>query len=657
MKKRTRRQFLHDAGVTGFTIAALPSWLKPFGKSDRVPNIVLIYADDQGYADLGCYGAKGFTTPNIDSIAAQGIRFTSFYVSQAVCSASRASLLTGCYSERVGIQGALNPNAVIGLSSEEETIASVLKKAGYATAILGKWHLGHHREFLPLQHGFDEYFGLPYSNDMWPVDFDGKPATTSAKAAYPPLPLIEANDVLREIKTLADQDQLTTLYTERAVRFIEKHRKRPFFLYLPHSMPHVPLGVSGKFKGKSKQGMYGNVIMEIDWSVGEILRTLKKDGLENDTIVMYASDNGPWLNFGNHAGSAGPLREAKGTMWEGGCRVPCVVRWPGKIPAGKVCSNIASTIDILPTLAAIAGAHLPKNRIDGVNIIPLLLGEKNVNPRNHFFYYYGGELQAVREGRWKLHFPHRYRSYKGVQPGNDGKPGPYATGETGIELYDLESDVGETTNVAVNHPDVVERLKTLAQRAREDLGDRLTGATGSGIRQPGRKGGTKKTTVKHLAVGKEIRLGWKPSSLYAGGGDRALIDGVRGSIDHQDGAWQGFEGEDLDVDIDLGSAYALKRITCGFLESQGSWIFHPSLVQFEISADGQTFDLLQRVKIPAERPSNEPAVKDVAADVPEGRMVRFVRVKAESIRICPPWHAGAGSKAWLFSDEIVIEER
>ncbi|KPK78141.1 MAG: arylsulfatase [Phycisphaerae bacterium SM23_30] len=461
-----------------------------FGGGDkRPPNVVIIFTDDQGYADVGCYGAKGYTTPHLDRMAREGMRFTSFYVSQAVCSASRVSLLTGCYANRVSILGALGPGAQHGLHPEEETIAEVLKKKGYAAGIFGKWHLGHHREFLPLQHGFDEYLGVPYSNDMWPIGYDGKPAPEGAKAGYPFLPLIDGNEKVTEIRTLQDQDTLTTRYTERAVKFIEKNKDRPFFLYVPHSMVHVPLGVSDKFRGKSEQGMYGDVMMEIDWSVGQILRSLERYKLAENTLVIFTSDNGPWLNFGNHAGSAFPLREGKGTMWEGGVRVPCLMRWPGHIPSGRVCDEMAATIDLLPTLAAIAGAPLPKNKIDGVSLLPLLEGREGANPRDHYFYYYGRELRCVRQGKWKLHFPHSHRSYAGVAPGRDGLPGPYAQGQTGLELYDLEDDISETKNVADKYPLVVEQLKILAEAARDDLGDTLTKRNGKNVRPPGRRVG------------------------------------------------------------------------------------------------------------------------------------------------------------------------
>jgi len=482
----SRRSFLKLMGL-GTAALAFPGCAGIFraqNTSTRPPNIVMIFTDDQGYADVGCFGAEGFETPNLDEMAAEGMRFTDFHVSQAVCSASRAALMTGCYNIRVSIQGALGPQAKVGLNPGEETIAEVLKKKGYATGIVGKWHLGHHREFLPLQQGFDEYFGLPYSNDMWPHGYDGK--ALARKGNYPILRLIDGNEPTGAIETLEDQATLTTRYTERAVRFIEKNQDKPFFLYMAHSMPHVPLGVSSKFKGKSKQGMYGDVMMEIDWSVGEILKTLRKHGLDRNTLVIFTSDNGPWLNFGNHAGSAKPLREGKGTMWEGGDRVPCIMRWPGRIPAGTACNKIAATIDLLPTFAAIAGAPLPRKKIDGVNILPLLKGEKGANPRDHFFYWWGTELQFVRQGKWKLVFPHTYRSYEGVEPGKDGMPGPTAQGKTDLALYDLDNDVEERKNIVDKHPEVVERLKALAETAREELGDTLTKRQGKEVRPSGK---------------------------------------------------------------------------------------------------------------------------------------------------------------------------
>lgn len=491
-----RRDFMKAAGAgllagTGACAAGIfTSKVRRLGP----PNFVVIFTDDQGYADLGCYGAKGFSTPNLDRVAKEGLRFTSFHVSQAVCSASRSSLLTGCYANRVGIRGALGPRSKTGINASEETLAEVLKKRDYAAGVFGKWHLGCQRKFLPLQHGFDEYLGLPYSNDMWPVDYDGTPVTKEHpgtkpwKANYPPLPLIDGNEKVMEIRTLEDQATLTTRYTERAVAFIRKHKDVPFLLYVPHSMPHVPLAVSEKFKGKSEQGLYGDVIEEIDGSAGRILEAIEDAGLGECTFFVFTSDNGPWLNFGNCAGSTGPLREGKGTSWEGGTRVPCLMRWPGMLPAGKVCDAFTATLDLLPTFAGAAGAPLPEHVIDGKNLLPFLRGEAAENPRKEFFYYYpqGGkydQLQAVTDGRWKLHFPHAYRSYEGVEPGKDGYPGPYAKGKTGRALYDLWSDVGERRDVQAEHPEITARLEEMGDRAREDLGDK--DRPGKGMRPPG----------------------------------------------------------------------------------------------------------------------------------------------------------------------------
>ena len=459
-------------------------------KIEKLPNIVLIFTDDQGYGDVGSYGAIGFTTPNLDKLASEGMRFTNFYSAQAVCSASRAALLTGCYPNRIGVHGAYMPWATNGINENEITLAEMLGEKGYYCGIVGKWHLGHHEKFLPLQHGFDEYFGIPYSNDMWPVNFDGKPVTDSSEAPwkmrYPILPLIEGNEKIREIRTLEDQNEITTLYTERAVKFINENKEKPFFLYMPHSMPHVPLGVSDKFAGKSDQGMYGDVMMEIDWSVGEILKTLETLGLENNTLVIFATDNGPWLNFGNHAGTTGGLREGKGTSFEGGQRVPFIVKWPDRISNGVVCNKMAATLDVFPTLAEITSSSLPEHKIDGISILPILEGKKDANPRNHLFYYYHkNNLEAVRKGNWKLVFPHASRSYEKVLPGNDGWPGSYETIETGLELYDLRRDPGERYNVIDQYPEIVIELEALASLAKDDLGDDLTGFEGKNRRPPG----------------------------------------------------------------------------------------------------------------------------------------------------------------------------
>jgi arylsulfatase A-like enzyme len=466
---RSRREFLKalGAGSAGLGLSACGL----LGR-ERPPNIVVVFADDLGFGDLGCYGAADIATPNLDRMAAEGLRFTSFYVPQAVCSASRAALLTGCYPNRVSVLHALMPWAKNGLSAGEETIAELLRERGYVSGVFGKWHLGHLREFLPLQHGFDEYLGLPYSNDMWPVGYDGRPVgPADLKFHYPYPPIIEGNETVDYVRTPADQDRLTELYTARAVRFIAKNKDRPFFLYVPHSMPHVPLGVSAAFRGRSRRGLYGDVIEEIDASAGRILGALKEHGLDRRTLVIFLSDNGPWLNFGNHGGLAGPLREGKGTEWEGGVRIPCLVRWPGRIKPGRVSPGMAASMDILPTVAAAAGARLPRRPIDGLDLLPFLLGRAAKPPRQKLYYYYGTELHAVRSGRWKLHVPHAYPSYEGMAPGRDGFPGPTQRREIGYALYDLENDVGERTNLVELYPDVVADLVRIAEEARADLGD------------------------------------------------------------------------------------------------------------------------------------------------------------------------------------------
>jgi arylsulfatase A-like enzyme len=454
---------------------AAPSDATP-PSQDRPPNVVIIFTDDQGYADIGAFGAQGFETPNLDRMADEGRTFTDFYAAQAVCSASRAALLTGCYPNRIGIQGALGPNAKIGINEDEMTIAELLKPLGYATAIYGKWHLGDAPKFLPTRHGFDDYFGLPYSNDMWP----NHPTNPDA---YPPLPLIDGEEV---VELMPDQRNLTTWYTEHAVEFIDEHTDQPFFLYVPHSMPHVPLFVSDKFKGKSEQGMYGDVIMEIDWSVGQILDAIRRNDLDEHTLVVFTSDNGPWLSYGDHAGSAGPLREGKGTTFDGGQREPTLMRWPGRIPAGTSCAEPAMTIDLLPTIAALTGASLPDHPIDGLDISDLVLGEPGAeSPHDALYFYWGRELQAVRSGPWKLHFPHAYRSLEG-EGGTGGRPSPYVQRETDLALFNLRDDIGESLDVKADHPEVVTRLEGLADRARAELGDSATDRQGSGVRPPGR---------------------------------------------------------------------------------------------------------------------------------------------------------------------------
>ncbi|MCA8981564.1 MAG: sulfatase [Planctomycetes bacterium] len=449
------------------------------------PNVVLIYTDDQGHADVGCFGARGFATPRLDRLAEEGLKLESFYVSQATCTSSRASIRTGCYANRIGVVGAYGPNSGYGLSDDEETLAELLRERGYATSFVGKWHLGDRPRFLPTRHGYDEWFGLPYSNDMWPVDYDGRPQAESGhNPDYPPLPLMEGDRTVELVETLEDQARLTRRYTARAIEFIERSAPQgPFFLELAHSMPHVPLGISEEFRGTTEYGPYGDVIAEIDRSVGEVLDALQRAGVADRTLVVFTSDNGPWLNYGDHAGSALPLKEGKGTSWEGGCRVPCIVRFPGEIPAGTVSDQLSATIDLLPTIVEACGARAPKCAIDGVSLLSHFRDPSTPSPRTTYWYYYLNDLEAVRDGRWKLHLPHAYRSYERLTPGKGSHPGPTAVGRVSFALYDLQADPGERRDVADRHPKIVARLLELADAARAELGD---GAErGSGSRDPG----------------------------------------------------------------------------------------------------------------------------------------------------------------------------
>ena len=478
MDQISRRTFL-QATATSAAAFALPraGWGQTREEGRQPPNIVIIFTDDQGYGDVGCYGAQGFETPNLDRMAAEGMKFTDFYVAAPVCTPSRAALMTGCYPKRLGLAyRVLFPYSDTGLDPDEVTIAELLKGKGYATACVGKWHLGHHPKFLPLRQGFDYFFGTPYSNDMNNFYYPHK----NFKA--PPLPLIRQDEV---IESDPDQRYLTKRYTEEAVRFIERNKDRPFFLYLPHNMPHVPIAASERFEGKTEHGLYGDVIAEIDWSVGEILETLAKLGLDERTLVIFTSDNGAAVfpasklrgvthadPNGYRSGSVGPLRGRKNTTWEGGMREPCLMRWPGRIPAGAVCREVATAMDLLPTLAYLAGAQVSGDRIiDGKNIWPLMSGQPGAkSPHDAFFYYRDDRLQAVRSGKWKLHV---YRP--------EWKKEPH-----GPLLFDLEDDLGETTDVAAQHPDVVKRLEALAEQCREDLGDAVTGQPGKNVRAVGR---------------------------------------------------------------------------------------------------------------------------------------------------------------------------
>jgi len=451
------------------------------------PNIVIIFMDDMGYGDPDFNAGIGYRTPNMDRLASEGMRFTNFYAGQPVCTASRAAILTGCYPNRIGMYGAFSPWTKEALNPKEETIASLLKKKGYKTCMVGKWGLGSLPPFTPIHYGFDKYLGLLYSNDMWPNTSEGLPVTDTSSKLYkePLLGLYQGDKISKYIQTMEDQGQLTQEYTKFAVDFIKESKDHPFFLYLAHSMVHIPIACSPAFRGKSGVGLFGDVMEEVDWSVGQIMMTLKEAGVDKNTLIVFTSDNGPWLNYGNYSGNTAGLREGKGTSFEGGIREPCAISWPGHIPAGTVCNKIASTIDLLPTIARICNIPLPDQKIDGVNILPLLRNDPSADPRKEFVYYYHqNSLEAIRKGQWKLVFPHKSKSYKVYPPGNDGKSGRIAEVKVPMALYNLSVDPGETMDVQGQHLDIVSQLEQMADQYRKDLGDNLKGIVGNGTRPP-----------------------------------------------------------------------------------------------------------------------------------------------------------------------------
>lgn len=423
-------------------------------ESERPPNIIIIFADDLGYGDLSSYGHPTIRTPHLDQMAAEGMRFTQFYTGASVCTPSRAALLTGRLPFRSGMAGdrrrVLFPNSDGGLPQEEITIAEALKQEGYATAIVGKWHLGHLPPYLPTEHGFDTYFGIPYSNDMSPQNSPSKGAQQ-----YPPLPLMDGTAIIEEEP---DQRQLTKRYTERAQAFITENTDRPFFLYLAHAFPHIPLFASSDFEGASQRGLYGDVVEELDWSVGQVLQTVHEQGLAERTLVFFTSDNGPWRTVGDAGGSAGLLHDGKGTTWEGGMRVPTIAWWPGQVDAGVMTTGLATTMDLLPTALGLAGGTLPDDRVlDGVDLMPLLRQEVDA-VRDMVYYYRGTRLFAVRKGPWKLHFITQ-SAYVGDAPITHDPP----------LLHQLEHDPDERFNLAEKHPEVIADILAVVEVHRSTI--------------------------------------------------------------------------------------------------------------------------------------------------------------------------------------------
>lgn len=454
----TRRDFL--TGLVGSAAAAAILRSAQAAAPIR-PNIVLIYIDDMGYGDIGPFGSTKNRTPNLDRMAREGMKLTSFYAAP-VCSVSRAQVITGCYGQRVSIPGVFFPGGPNGINAEEHTVAELLRDAGYATMCVGKWHLGDQPPFLPIHHGFDHYLGLPYSNDM---------IKRAKDTGTPVVPLVRDDKVV-ELLDAAGQDELVKRYTEEAVRFVSEPRDKPFFLYLPHSAVHVPLHPGAAFRGKSGNGTYGDWVEEVDWSVGQVLDRLRELKLAENTLVIFTSDNGPWLTQGANGGEAGPLRGGKGSTWEGGVREPTVAWWPGRIAAGSTCDAVAANIDLLPTFVGLGGGTVPTDRkIDGADIAPLLLGQSKTSPREAQYYYNGYALQAVRQGPWKLAVAN--------QP---DAAGPVSASMDKPRLYNLDTDIGERTDVAAEHPEVVARLKPLAAAMAASLGN---GKPGPDVRPAG----------------------------------------------------------------------------------------------------------------------------------------------------------------------------
>lgn len=446
----------------------------------RPPNVIIIFADDMGYTDLSSYGATQWETPNLDRLGDEGVRFTNFYVPTPACSPSRAAILTGRYPLKAGVREVISPRTLRGLPESERTAAEIFRDAGYATAAIGKWHLGANPIYFPTNNGFDTWFGLPYSNDYSPSSINN-PRPHAAQ--WPRLPLIRDTTI---VEREPDQRYLTERYTQEALQVIEQHRETPFFLYLAHSMPHVPLWVSDPFQDASGDGLYGDVMTEIDASTGRIMRKLVELGLDQQTIVVFTSDNGPWLLMGDHGGTRGEFREGKATTFEGGIRMPAIIRAPGRIETGIEIDEPSIVMDLLPTLLNMSGIEIPGN-LDGIDMSSALKGEAELESDRPLFFYRSGQLRSMRKGKWKMHVPHRYVSMTeetGAVPGSGGHPGTYSRGEIGIALYDLSTDPGEVTDLKDEFPEVVHELMTHIEFARAHIGDELTDRVGSEATPP-----------------------------------------------------------------------------------------------------------------------------------------------------------------------------
>ncbi|MBK8556742.1 MAG: sulfatase-like hydrolase/transferase [Lewinellaceae bacterium] len=581
------------------------------------PNFIIFFVDDLGYGDLGCFGNPVIRTPNLDKMAAEGLKMTSFYACSPACTASRYALLTGKYPARSGFSWVLGPTSSKGMHPKEVTLAEALQDAGYATAMYGKWHLGTRKKaFMPLQNGFDDYYGLPYSNDMIPPKWGD-------------IALVQGNDTL---ELNPDQSLLTEAYTQHALAFIEKNKSQPFFLYLPYTMVHVPLHPGKAFEGKSRRGLYGDAMEEIDASVGRIRAQLEAAGLSQNTLLVFCSDNGPWLTQGINAGSAGLLRDGKGSTWEGGLRVPGIACWPGTIQAGQQWSETASTIDLYRTFCSLGQARFGDHQPDGQDLSNFILGEgpaPEYSQRTFFYYGPGNRLQAVRKGFWKLHIitnSQLQRQYFDKSP-------PL--------LFNLDQDPGEWYELSDAFPEVVNDLLAEISRHQQALGN-----------SPGYWDQERNAArIYHKAFGKTVRFVTPPHENYPN--PIALTDGWLESPEEFNHL-AGFRGDSMCCILDLDSIQSVQKVQIGFLQETQSWIFLPSKVGLEYSTDGHHWTALA---------SKQPDFPQTERSVRQGFQwtftapiqARFFRFSAHSIGACPAWHQGAGQASWMFPDEIIVE--
>lgn len=586
------------------------------GIKNGTPNIIILFADDLGYGDLGVYGHPTIRTPNLDAMAAKGMKFTNFYSGSPACTASRYALLTGRYPIRSGFQWVLYPNSSRGIHSNEYTLAEGMKDAGYATACFGKWHLGTtKKDYLPLQNGFDEYFGLPYSNDMIPPLWND-------------IPLIEGNDT---ISFNPDQETLTKQFTERAIDFITRHSRDPFFIYVPYAMPHLPLHPGEEFVGKSLRGTYGDVVEELDWSVGKILNALKVNKLSKNTLVVFASDNGPWIIQKEEGGSSGLLRDGKGSTWEGGMRVPMIAHWEGKISPAILNTQPTSTLDLYASLLKLVGQKIPKETIyDGKDISHLFLGrEKNKSEALPFFFYGSNKLHAIRKGKWKLHIHTSSQTEK-----------KYFAGKTPL-LFNLNEDPSELYDLSDQFPEIVNELLQEIENHISKI------KTQPDFFQKERLASQK----KHLAFEKKVILKNPPHPNYYN--TNTLTDGFTEGAD-QFRTLMGFEGNNLEAIIDLEKPELIKEIKIGFLQNQPSWIFFPKRVEFLISENGKDFEKIATQEINTNLVEKMSGVFYFSTKEKMERNARYLKVVAHNQGKCPEGHNGAGKNCWIFADEIIV---